>query len=121
MKVRIAKVKPRKLIGKKAQVSLRNKNILNFWLTAFSPVEVFRAWKGSREEMRSLRNPKFSLTAEEKCCAEKAKVRPRAESLSESWRTISAAEEGEVPGDGEERLQAGRGPQADLHRALEQV
>ena len=46
--------------------------------------------------MRSLRNPKFSLTAEEKCCAEKAKVRPRAESLSESWRTISAAEEGQV-------------------------
>ena len=32
-----------------------------------------------------------------------------------------AGEEGEVPGDGEERLQAGRGPQADLHRALEQV
>ena len=108
VKVRIAKVKPRKLIGKKAQVRLRNKNILNFWLTAFFPVEVFRAWKGSREEMRSLRNPKFSLTAEEKCCAEKAKVRPRAESLSESWRTISAAEEGEVPGDGQERHQAWR-------------
>lgn len=53
VKVRISKVKPRKLIGKKAQV--------------------FRAWKGTREEMRALRNPKFSLSADEKCCAEKAR------------------------------------------------
>ena len=53
VKVRISKVKPRKLIGKKAQV--------------------FRAWKGTREEMRALRNPKFSLSADEKCCAERAR------------------------------------------------
>jgi len=53
VKVRIAKVKPRKLIGKKAQV--------------------FRAWKGSRDEMRNLRNPKFELSPDEKCCADKAK------------------------------------------------
>ena len=54
VKVRISKVKPRKLIGKKAQV--------------------FRAWKGTREEMRALRNPKFALSSDEKCCAEKART-----------------------------------------------
>jgi len=53
VKVRIRKVKPKKLIGKKAQV--------------------FRAWKGTREEMRALRNPKFSLTSDEKCCADRAR------------------------------------------------
>ena len=36
--------------------------------------QVFRAWKGSREEMRNLRNPKFALSQDEKCCAERAKV-----------------------------------------------
>ena len=40
----------------------------------FVLLQVFRAWKGSREEMRNLRNPKFSLNNDEKCCAEKAKV-----------------------------------------------
>ena len=53
VKVKISKVKPRKLIGKKAQV--------------------FRAWKGTREEMRALRNPKFTLSSDEKCCAAKAR------------------------------------------------
>lgn len=61
VKVRIAKVKPRKLIGKKAQV--------------------FRAWKGSREEMRNLRNPKFSLSQDEKCCAERAKQNKKSKYL----------------------------------------
>ena len=40
----------------------------------FHIFQVFRAWKGSREEMRNLRNPKFSLSQDEKCCAERAKV-----------------------------------------------
>ena len=53
VKVRIRKVKPKKLIGKKAQV--------------------FRAWKGTREEMRALRNPKFTLETNEKCCADRAR------------------------------------------------
>ena len=72
VKVRIAKVKPRKLIGKKAQVrddlknGMKGKNHYIF--------QVFRAWKGSREEMRNLRNPKFALSQDEKCCAERAKV-----------------------------------------------
>jgi len=47
------KVLPRKLVGKKAQV--------------------FRAWKGTRAEMRALRNPKFPLRREHRCCAEKAR------------------------------------------------
>ena len=53
VKVRMAKLRPRKMIGKKAQV--------------------FRAWKGSREEMRGLRNPKFDVAPDERCCVEKAK------------------------------------------------
>lgn len=53
VKVRIRKVKPRKLVGKKAQV--------------------FRAWKGTRAEMKALRNPKFSLKSDESCCAERAR------------------------------------------------
>merc|ERR1719510_380479 len=53
VKVRIRKVKPRKLVGKKAQV--------------------FRAWKGSRQELRALRNPKFVLSSEQRCCAQKAR------------------------------------------------
>jgi len=61
VKVRVSKVKPRKLIGKKAQV--------------------FRAWKGTRAEMRSLRNPKFLLKAEDKCCAERARASKRGKFL----------------------------------------
>jgi len=53
VKVRIKKIKPRKLIGKKAQV--------------------FRAWKGTRAEMKALRNPKFSLRSDEQCCTEKVR------------------------------------------------
>merc|ERR1719500_1360143 len=53
VKVRISKVKPRKLIGKKAQV--------------------FRAWKGTQAEMKALRNPKFSLRREQRCCADRAR------------------------------------------------
>ena len=53
VKVRMAKLRPRKMIGKKAQV--------------------FRAWKGTREEMRGLRNPKFDIASDERCCVEKAK------------------------------------------------
>merc|ERR1719228_969076 len=53
VKVRIRKVLPRKLVGKKAQV--------------------FRAWKGTRAEMKALRNPKFSLKSDESCCAERAR------------------------------------------------
>merc|ERR1719228_1417401 len=53
VKVRIRKVKPRKLVGKKAQV--------------------FRAWKGTRAEMKALRNPKFSLRRDERCCADRAR------------------------------------------------
>jgi len=61
VKVRIGKVKPRKLIGKKAQV--------------------FRAWKGTREEMRALRNPKFVLSSDEKCCAERARANKKGKFL----------------------------------------
>jgi len=53
VKVRIRKVKPRKLVGKKARV--------------------YRAWKGTKEEMKKLRNPKIGLTDQEKCCADRAK------------------------------------------------
>jgi len=53
VKVRIRKVLPRKLVGKKAQV--------------------FRAWKGTRAEMKALRNPKFSLRRDERCCADRAR------------------------------------------------
>jgi len=53
LKVKIRKVKPRKLIGKKAQV--------------------FRAWKGTKDEMKSLKNPKFSLDTQERCCAERTR------------------------------------------------
>merc|ERR1719402_38648 len=53
VKVRIRKVLPRKLVGKKAQV--------------------FRAWKGTRAEMKALRNPKFSLRREQRCCADRAR------------------------------------------------
>ena len=38
VKVRLARIRPRRLQGRKAQV--------------------FRAWKGTREEMRALRNPR---------------------------------------------------------------
>lgn len=54
VKVRIRKVLPRRLVGKKAQV--------------------FRAWKGTRSEMKALRNPKFSLKRQQTCCAAKARA-----------------------------------------------
>jgi len=53
VKVRIRKVKPRRLVGKKAQV--------------------FRAWKGTRAQMKALRNPKFSLRSDERCCSDRVK------------------------------------------------
>jgi len=53
VKVRISKVKPRKLVGRKAQV--------------------FRAWKGTKDEMRKLRNPKFSLPSDEQCCVQRTR------------------------------------------------
>jgi len=53
VKVRIRKVKPRRLVGKKAQV--------------------FRAWTGTRQQMKALRNPKFSLRSDERCCTEKVR------------------------------------------------
>jgi len=55
VKVRIRKVKPRKLVGKKARV--------------------YRAWKGTRQEMKALRNPKIKLADDELCCSERAKER----------------------------------------------
>ena len=44
-------------------------------------LQVFRAWKGTRAEMRSLRNPKFLLKAEYKCCAERARASKRGKFL----------------------------------------
>ena len=44
-------------------------------------MQVFRAWKGTRAEMRSLRNPKFLLKAEDKCCAERARASKRGKFL----------------------------------------
>ena len=44
-------------------------------------LQVFRAWKGTRAEMRSLRNPKFLLKAEDKCCAERARASKRGKFL----------------------------------------
>jgi len=61
VKVRMAKIRPRKMFGKKAQV--------------------FRAWKGTREEMRGLRNPRFELAPDERCCAEQVKRQRRSRFL----------------------------------------
>ena len=98
VKVRIAKVKPRKLIGKKAQASFEK--CQSFKLRPL--LQVFRAWKGSREEMRNLRNPKFSLSNDEKCCAEKAKVSVLVlRDDDDDDDDDDEGEEGEVLGDGE--------------------
>merc|ERR1719483_1102883 len=35
--------------------------------------QVFRAWEVTKDEMRKLRNPKFSLKADEQCCAQRAR------------------------------------------------
>jgi len=61
VKVKFSKIRPRRMMGKRAQV--------------------FRAWKGSREEMRALRNPRFDLKADEKCCAAKAQHERRSRFL----------------------------------------
>jgi hypothetical protein len=47
------KIRSRRMLGKKAKV--------------------FRAWKGTREELKALRNPTFSFKQEDACCAEQAK------------------------------------------------
>ena len=75
VKVRIRKVLPRKLVGKKAQVDNchhRHCIILIIIIVSLHLIiiiiiiimwfdQVFRAWKGTRAEMKALRNPKFSL------------------------------------------------------------
>lgn len=53
VKVGIKKIRSRRLLGKKAKV--------------------FRAWKGTREELKALRSPTFTFTQDEACCAEQAK------------------------------------------------
>ena len=53
MKVGIKKIRSRRMLGKKAKV--------------------FRAWKGTREERKSLRTPTFAFKQEEACCIEQAK------------------------------------------------
>jgi len=54
VKVKIAKVHPRRLVGKKAKV--------------------FRAWKGStRAELRALRNPRFRFNQDQACCTQVVK------------------------------------------------
>jgi len=53
VKVRISKIRPRRMVGKKARV--------------------FRAWKATKEELRSLRNPKFMFNSAGTCCTQKAR------------------------------------------------
>ena len=71
--------------------------------------------------MRNLRNPKFSLSNDEKCCAEKARVSVLVLRDDDDDDDDDEGEEGEVLGDGEEGEQAGRRSEADLHCSLEQV
>lgn len=62
VKVKLAKIRPRKMYGRKAQV--------------------FRVWKGrSKEDMRTLRRPRFDLAADERCCTEQAKRERRSKFL----------------------------------------
>ncbi|XP_023335381.1 secreted frizzled-related protein 5 [Eurytemora carolleeae] len=51
VKVKISKVRPRRLTGKKARV--------------------FRAWKGTKAELKSLRNPSFRFSESESCCTDR--------------------------------------------------
>jgi hypothetical protein len=53
VKVGIKKIRSRRMLGKKAKV--------------------FRAWKGTREELKALRNPTFAFKQEEACCTDQAK------------------------------------------------
>lgn len=72
VKVRVSRIRARRVNGKKARV--------------------FRAWKGTRAELRSLRNPKFLFAENQTCCTAKAKEQ-------KSKRYLIMGNKSRVPGE----------------------